>query len=273
MVDYAIGDVQGCYDPLMRLLDHIQFNEHRDRLWFVGDLVNRGPHSLAVLRFIKQLPRSPLVVLGNHDLHLLSLFRNNSSYRAADDTLDEVIQAPDAEELCDWLQHQRLLYYDEALSIVMVHAGIAPLWDLPQALMLAHELEGVLQHQEQSYYFFKQMYGNTPALWCDNLEGISRWRVICNYFTRMRFCDEKGELILEAKEAKAKSSRNFYPWYDVPKRKRIMADIVFGHWAALEGHCAVSSVHAIDTGCVWGKRLTALRLQDKQRFSVAGLAI
>lgn len=270
MSDYAIGDVQGCYDPLMRLLDVIDFDEQRDRLWFVGDLVNRGPDSLAVLRFVRSLPITPRVTLGNHDLHLLASLFGGRPWRGHDDTLHEVIQADDALELGHWLRQQPLVYYDAPLNALMCHAGIAPVWDLAQALRLAHEVEHVLSGADHAL-FLARMYGNSPSSWSEHLTGVDRLRVIINYFTRMRFCDEQGQLELSYKGNIAKAPAGLYPWYAVPTRKLIAPDIIFGHWAALKGRCPDPHIHALDTGCLWGGSLTALRVQDRTRFSVAGV--
>ncbi len=268
--DYAIGDVQGCYDALQRLLDAIQFNEHTDRLWFVGDLVNRGPQSLAVLRFIKNLPLQPRISLGNHDLFLLSLIFVNRDLHGAEDTLQDVLNAPDCDELGHWLRKQSILFYDTHLNIAMCHAGIAPMWNLTQAKSLATELENELAG-DNFRYFLSHMYGNKPNCWTDSLVGMTRLRVICNYFTRMRFCKADGSLALEFKESVASAPAHVFPWFSLPNRVVINADIVFGHWAALEGKCHLPHLYAIDTGCVWGKSMTALRLQDKQRMTVPGL--
>ncbi|AHE68358.1 symmetrical bis(5'-nucleosyl)-tetraphosphatase [Legionella oakridgensis] len=272
MADYVIGDVQGCYDPLQRLLERIDFNEHQDRLWFVGDLVNRGPQSLAVLRFIKRLPHKPRITLGNHDLHLLNRLFGETNKVNADDTLVEIIRAPDRDELGHWLRKQNILIYDEALNIVMTHAGIAPMWDLPQAQQLAEELEQVLwgEHYQE---FLTHMYGNEPDIWSFNLTGTTRLRVICNYFTRMRFCDHQGRLCFRYKGSIKEAPAALYPWFEVPHRHEIPVDIVFGHWAALLGQCSLPRIYAIDTGCLWGGELTALRLQDRQRFTVPGLVV
>lgn len=269
--DYAIGDLQGCFEPLMRLLESIKFDDKQDRLWFVGDLVNRGPDSLAVLRFISTLAIKPQISLGNHDFHLLGSLFGGRPWQGKDDTLTEVMNAPDRDELGHWLRQQSLLCYSEELNVAMCHAGISPLWDLPLALRLAKELETVLAGDDYAD-FLAHMYGNNPAIWSDDLAGIDRLRVITNYFTRMRVCTAEGALDLHFKGPLANTPQARYPWYAVPQRKPISADIVFGHWAALEGVCPNPKVHAIDTGCLWGGPLTALRLQDKQRFSVPGLA-
>ncbi|OGV47927.1 MAG: bis(5'-nucleosyl)-tetraphosphatase (symmetrical), partial [Legionellales bacterium RIFCSPHIGHO2_12_FULL_42_9] len=242
-----------------------------DRLWFVGDLVNRGPQSLDVLRFIKNLPVKPRITLGNHDLHLLNkLFVRDVAGRfpeSREDTLQAVLQADDAEELGHWLRQQDILYHDAALNVVMCHAGIAPAWDLPKAKHCAHELEQVLRSPDFLQYL-ATMYGNKPDSWSDELTGSARLRVMTNYLTRMRFCDEHGRLFLHYKGTIAKAPPNLVPWFLVKNRQLITADIVFGHWAALEGQCLVPGLYAVDTGCVWGGRLTALRLQDRRYFSV-----
>lgn len=268
--DYVIGDVQGCYEPLQRLLEHLDFNERQDRLWFVGDLVNRGPESLAVLRFIHSLPLPARITLGNHDLHLLASLFGDYSWRGEDDTIAQVLQAADREELGHWLRHQSIAYYCPELKVVMCHAGIAPVWNLSQALALAAELEQVLAGENYSY-FLTHMYGNEPHTWSDDLVDIQRWRLITNYFTRMRLCDDKGHLVLGYKDTLAQVPAHLYPWYAVPGRKNIEIDIVFGHWAALMGYCPDPHVFALDTGCLWGGRLTALRLQDRALFSVPGM--
>ena len=268
MNDYAIGDIQGCFSALKHLLHHVKFNEHTDRLWFVGDLVNRGPESLAVLRFIKQLPLTPRITLGNHDLHLLSQLFGDNPWQNHDDTLEDILTAPDAKELGHWLRKQAILYHDPELNVVMCHAGINPTWDLAQAKACALALEDVLAGPDYCH-FLTHMYGNKPDHWSPNLTGMARLRVICNYFTRMRFCDIKGHLSLHYKGTIEHAPASLYPWYTVPTRQDIPADIVFGHWAALNGQCPHPRIHAIDTGCLWGGELTALRLQDMQRFSVS----
>lgn len=269
MPDYAIGDIQGCYEPLQRLLELIDFNDRVDRLWFVGDLVNRGPESLAVLRFISSLPIAPRITLGNHDLHLLGSLFGGRPWKGHDDTIMEVMNAPDGEELGHWLRKQSILCYSPELNIAMCHAGIAPVWNLAQAIALAGELETVLSGDSYRE-FLTHMYGNHPDIWSDDLTGIERLRIITNYFTRMRFCDAQGRLELSYKGTIGKAPAHLYPWYEVPCRKEIDVEIVFGHWAALMGQSSNPHIHAIDTGCLWGGQLTALRLQDRQRFSVPG---
>ncbi|OCH99395.1 bis(5'-nucleosyl)-tetraphosphatase (symmetrical) [Legionella jamestowniensis] len=270
MPDYAIGDVQGCYEPLQRLLEHINFDDKHDRLWFVGDLVNRGPQSLDVLRFVKNLSLTPQITLGNHDLHLLNRLFGGYPHKNPDDSLQAVLAASDSQELGHWLRKQPILCHDTSLNLVMCHAGIPPVWSLTEAKQYARELELVLSGDNYAD-FFAHMYGNEPACWSDDLTGLTRLRVITNYFTRMRFCNAKGCLLLDYKGTIKDAPANYLPWYAVPERKPIPVEIVFGHWAALEGKSPDSSLHAIDTGCLWGGQLTALRLQDRQRFSVPGL--
>jgi len=269
VADYVIGDIQGCYDALQRLLDVIAFNDRQDTLWFVGDLVNRGPQSLAVLRFILQLPIKPRITLGNHDLHLLHQIFCPPGRFNQDDTLLEILKAPDHEAIGHWLRHQSLLVHDPLLNVVMCHAGISPQFNLLEAKSAALELEAALSGE---FYleFLSHIYGNTPDSWEDSLGGNDRLRYICNAFTRMRFCDIHGRLMLNYKGSIENADPNLYPWFLVPQRKSIAADIVFGHWAALEGQCPDPHIYAIDTGCFWGGTLTALRLQDKQRFAVRG---
>lgn len=270
MSDYVIGDIQGCFDPLLRLLEHIKFDEGQDRLWFVGDLVNRGPQSLEVLRFVRDLPLTPFITLGNHDLHLLNKLFGKNPRRNSDDSLHAVLAASDGEELGHWLRKQKILYHDSKLNVVMCHAGIAPVWNLTEAKHYAQELEAALSGEDYQN-FLTNMYGNEPACWSNDLKGITRLRVITNYFTRMRFCNPAGCLLLEYKGTIAEAPANHIPWFAVSSRVPIDANIVFGHWAALEGWSPDPKIYAIDTGCLWGGELTALRLQDRKRFSVPGL--
>lgn len=266
MADYAIGDVQGCYDSLLRLLDYLHFNEHTDRLWFVGDLVNRGPKSLEVLRFIRALKNPPRITLGNHDLHLLNLLFSTKK-PPLDSSLEKILKAPDADELGHWLRQQNFLIHDTELNIVMCHAGIAPYWTLEQAIGYAQELKQVLM-TDLFYDYMAAMYGNLPNYWEETLAAHERWRVLTNYFTRMRFLDKQGHLNFSYKGTIAQAPEGLIPWFEFPNRQPITVDIVFGHWAALEGHCPYPHLYAIDSGCVWGRGLTALCLQDRQRFII-----
>jgi bis(5'-nucleosyl)-tetraphosphatase (symmetrical) len=263
MTTYAIGDVQGCYDELQELLKLIQFKPEQDTLWFTGDLVNRGPKSLEVLRFVKNLPRK-VVVLGNHDLHLLALAQGNP-YK--NHTLDEVLKAPDCDELIEWLRMQSLLHYDKNLDLIMVHAGLPAAWDLEQALDCAAEVEVIL-HSPSYDQLLANMYGDNPAKWDDHLKGWSRLRFIINALTRIRFCKPNGELDLNEKGEMGSQTAGDLPWFQVPNRRNKNRKIIFGHWAALSGNAEGENIFALDTGCVWGGKLTAMQIDNHQRFSV-----
>lgn len=266
MATYAIGDVQGCFEPLQRLLQKIQFNPLQDTLWFTGDLVNRGPQSLEVLRFVAGLGENHQTVLGNHDLHLLAVAagvrRENPS-----DTLHEILTAPDKDALLQWLRMRPLLVRHEKLNYAMTHAGLAPAWTLAQAAALAQEVEKVLRG-DHAHQFFENMYGDVPDRWEDTLTGVERWRCIINYFTRMRFCHHDGRLDLTYKGTIENKDPDLIPWFDVKPRANADINIIFGHWAALNGEVNVPHVFALDTGCVWGNKLTAFRLEDGMRFAV-----
>lgn len=264
---YAIGDIQGCFDPLRRLLDIIQFDPAHDELWLTGDLVNRGSKSLDVLRFIYSLGDRHKLVLGNHDLHLLAVALAEVPIRNSD-TFRDILSAPDRDELLYWLKKKPLLHVDEKLNYVLTHAGIAPLWDLSQAKNLASEVSQVLQ-SSSAINFLIHLYGNEPARWDDQLTGFDRLRCITNYFTRMRFCYADGALELSFKGAIEKKPSHLLPWFALPSRKLISLKIIFGHWAALGGVVNQPKLYALDTGCVWGNCLTAMRLEDEQRFNVA----
>lgn len=262
MSTYAIGDIQGCLKPLQCLLEKIAFNPVNDKLWLVGDLINRGPDTLATLRFLYSMRDSLTIVLGNHDLHFLAVAYGQRK-KGQHDTLDELLQAPDCSELVQWLRQQKLLHHDPLLGFTMVHAGIPPHWDLQQAQERAREVEAVLQGPQISEYL-ASMYGNKPNQWKNKLSGLERLRLITNYFTRMRFCNAEGDLELETKENASAAPVGYAPWFSFAGRKTNQEKIVFGHWAALEGRTNVSNVYALDTGCVWGGYLTALRLDDMQ---------
>lgn len=268
MPTYAIGDVQGCFDELMRLLDVVGFDESRDTLWFVGDLVNRGPDSLSTLRFVRSLGDRAIVVLGNHDLHLLAAFYADQPLKSQD-TLDMVLSASDCHELLAWLRSCSLCHQDKALGFVMTHAGIPHIWTVDDALRFAGEVEAVLRGPEHRE-FFLGMYGNDPAVWRDDLRDIPRLRVITNYLTRMRLVSEAGALDLTTKDKPGRAPKGFHPWFELYDAEPPLK-VVFGHWAALEGAVNVSWAHGLDTGCVWGGALTALRLEDEERFSVASV--
>jgi bis(5'-nucleosyl)-tetraphosphatase (symmetrical) len=261
----AIGDIQGCYDTLMRLLTRVDFDDHRDRLWFVGDLVNRGPHSLEVLRFVKGLGEVATVVLGNHDLHLLAV-RFARRAQKVGDTIDPVLNAPDADELLDWLRRRPLLHRDDHLGHVMTHAGIPHVWTLSLAERLAQEVERSLR-ADTFVQYLETMYGNKPSRWSEDLTGYDRLRVITNYLARMRVINEAGDLELEFKGGLEGLPRGFFPWFHAYRERPPQLKLVFGHWAALEGRAATAGIEALDTGCVWGHSLTALDLATSERVT------
>lgn len=266
MSTYAIGDIQGCFAELQALLAVIAFDANKDTLWFTGDLVNRGPLSLETLRFVKSLGDKHQTVLGNHDLHLLAIAYGVRKVFHGD-TLDAILQAPDKNELIDWLLHRPLLHHDKTFPCTMVHAGLAPAWHLDQARAFANEVEVVLRgaHPE---FLLENMYGNQPDKWDDKLQGAERLRCIVNHLTRMRFCYADGRMDLVYKGEIDNKPRELMPWFDVPNRANVNETIIFGHWAALGGKTDVPHVHALDTGCVWGNCLTAMRVEDGKRFSV-----
>ncbi len=269
MAVYAIGDVQGCLIPLQKLLAKIAFDPTKDTLWFTGDLVNRGPNSLETLRFIKSLGEQHRVVLGNHDLHLLALAHGVTTYAQPSDTLAPILFAHDREELIAWLAGRPLLHYDENSQCVITHAGISPLFDLTLAKKLAAEVETVLQ-SDARVPFLQNLYGNQPDYFTNELGGFDRLRCIVNYFTRMRFCYPDGRLDLATKESASQAgSPDIVPWFALPRRINKNIKIIFGHWAALGGVTNTENVVALDTGCVWGYGLTAMRLSDDVRFCVA----
>ncbi|MBI3773694.1 MAG: symmetrical bis(5'-nucleosyl)-tetraphosphatase [Gammaproteobacteria bacterium] len=256
MAVYAIGDVQGCHDDLQRLLDHIGFNSD-DKLWFCGDLVNRGPHSAPVLRFVRDLGARAITVLGNHDLHLLAMAEGHSQHYPKD-TLDNVLDAPDRDDLLFWLRQQPLLHHDAELGYTLIHAGLPPQWDMPLAQQCARELEAVLRSPDYRDYF-KHMYGNQPDCWSSELGGIERLRFITNCFTRLRYCDADGRLHLKDKGAPGNQAPGVLPWFNVAGRKTRTERILFGHWSTLDigEH---SNAFALDGGCIWGGKLVALHI-------------
>jgi len=258
MAVYAVGDVQGCALELDDLLALLAFDPSRDRLWFVGDLVNRGPQSLAVLRRVRALGDAAVVVLGNHDLHLLALARGHADWRDGDEGLRPILEAPDREPLLDWLQSRPLMHHDAVLRASLLHAGLPPQWDIARARACASELEVALR-SDRSGDLFSRMYGNQPDLWRDDLEGADRLRFITNAFTRLRVCERDGRMLLKFKGAPGTIPAGAMPWFRVPGRRSAGARIVCGHWSAL-GYRDEAGVLALDTGCVWGGTLTAQRI-------------
>jgi len=268
MAVYAIGDIQGCYVELMALLETLEFDASNDQLWFTGDLVNRGPESLRVLRFVRDLnertPSAAITVLGNHDLHLLAVAEGHGRQHRSD-TLDEILAAPDREALLDWLRHQPLLHHDAALGTALgttlIHAGLPPQWSLQEAKCCAAEVETALRGEDYRQ-FFAHMYGNQPDHWSGNLVGWDRLRFITNCFTRLRYCDANGRLAMKAKGAPGSQPAGYMPWFEVATRRTQDNRVVFGHWSTL-GLYQGSNVVSLDTGCLWGGQLTAMRLDDE----------
>jgi bis(5'-nucleosyl)-tetraphosphatase (symmetrical) len=263
MTTYAIGDIQGCYDPFRRLLDKLEFDPGQDRLWLVGDLVNRGPDSLQVLRYVKSLDEAAVTVLGNHDLHLLALGVGNLK-TAAQSSLHDVLMAPDREDLLHWLRHRPLMHYDATKDFAMVHAGLVPQWDLLQALTCAREVEDALRGPDYRT-FLHAMYGNLPDKWSPSLSGIGRLRFITNCLTRMRYCLPDGTLGLKEKGSIGTQASPYIPWFDIPWRASRDLRLVVGHWSTL-GYMAKDNVWALDTGCLWGGSLTAIPILKKKEI-------
>ncbi len=271
MATYAIGDLQGCYTALQNLLTKINYHPAKDFLWFAGDLINRGKQSLECLRFVKDAVTAgkALTVLGNHDLHLLAVANNLAPLKPSD-SLHPILDAADFYELCFWLRQQPLFHYDSNTEFCLVHAGLPPQWDLAQAITCAAEISATLKSDDY-LLFLAEMYGNQPDHWQDNLHGINRLRFITNCFTRIRYCDSEGRLNLIAKGPLGTQPNNLLPWFQIPWRRHKNLKIIFGHWAALyENWQQLSNpnLFPLDSGCVWGNTLTALRLEDGLRFSL-----
>jgi len=260
---YAIGDIQGCFDSFRRLLDLIRFDPARDRLWLVGDLVNRGPHSLETLRFVKGLGEAAITVLGNHDLHLVMLAEGHSK-RRDDDTLEAILAAPDREELLAWLRRRPMMHVEN--DFALVHAGLLPQWTVAQAAALAGEVEAALR-AENYREFLANMWGSEPPSWRDDLSGWPRLRVIVNAMTRMRFCSIEGVMEFKTKGEVTAAPEGYLPWFAVPGRKSGDRVLVTGHWSAL-GLRIEPNLLALDSGCLWGRHLTAVRLSGRKIFQV-----
>ena len=258
---YIVGDIQGCYDPLVALLDKVSFDATKDKLISVGDLVNRGTQNLETLRYCRSLGSSFQMVLGNHDLHLLAIAEGIRE-PTSKDTIQDILNAPDLDELMQWLRTQPLLL--EISGYHVVHAGIPHIWSIEKAYQLANEVSDIIQSEQRRLYF-QHMYGNNPKVWSNALQGPERWRVITNYLTRMRFCTAEGELDLIQKET-AKMSPPYQPWFDFERHEPSSDKIVFGHWAALQGKDCGKNLYALDTGCIWGGPLRAMKLENQQYF-------
>jgi bis(5'-nucleosyl)-tetraphosphatase (symmetrical) len=260
---FAIGDAQGCQQQVLTLIQKIRAKAADSMLVFVGDLVNRGPHSLDTLRYIRSLGSGAKVVLGNHDLHLLAVAHGIRKLHKSD-TFDEILAAPDRDELLNWLRHQPLALME--YGHLVVHAGVVPQWTVQQTLSLAKEVSDVLSGPDW-LNFLGQMYGNSPTRWDDTLAGVDRWRCIVNILTRIRFCSADGTLDLDSKEGSAGAPPGCLPWFDVPERKTADTPVVFGHWSTL-GLTLRENLIGLDTGCVWGGKLTAVCLNDHSVIQV-----
>lgn len=263
MATYAIGDIQGCFASLSRLLEHCAFDPAQDKLWLVGDLVNRGPRSLETLRFVRNLGSAAITVLGNHDLTLL-MAAEGFGKRGKGDTFDELLAAPDRDELLLWLRHQPLCHVEGGYCLV--HAGLLPQWTVCRARELAAEVESALTGSDWRE-FMANMWGSEPASWQDELEAWPRLRVIVNAMTRMRFCSPEGVMDFRIKGEVAKAPEGFIPWFEVPWRRSAESVLITGHWSAL-GLKIMPNLLAIDSGCLWGGALTAIRLEDRAIFQV-----
>ncbi len=273
MSTYAIGDVQGCQHELLSLLEEIRFDTLRDKLWFAGDLVNRGPASLETLRFVKQLGDSAIAVLGNHDLHLLAIANGQTQFAHKSDTLNDILMADDRDELLCWLRQLPLMHRDKRLGFILTHAGLPPQWTIKQAGEYAKEVETILSGDNYAAYF-ANMYGSTPDHWTGELQGWDRLRVITNYFTRLRYCDKYGKMEFKEKRSPGKQNAPYQPWFEIKNRVSRDHKLLFGHWAALRDYPVDFSkynVFPLDTGCLWGGELSALRLEDEKWFRVPSM--
>jgi len=258
MSTYVVGDIQGCLQPLKCLLKKVSFNPDKDVLWSVGDIVNRGPRCLKTLRFLYDMRDNLVLVLGNHDLHLLAVAAGVRPPNRSD-TLEKILKAPDKEKLLTWLLHRPLLHHEHGFTLV--HAGIPPQWSIEEAASRAREVEAVLQ-SPACIEFFKHMYGNEPLVWSDELTGMTRLRVITNYLTRMRFCTSQGVLDLDSKGPSPDLGKvAVSAWFSHPRRKTAKDRILFGHWASIEGQTDHANAIGLDTGCVWGGALSLYELE------------
>lgn len=272
MSTYAVGDIQGCYKALKKLLKKIGFSPSSDKLWCVGDLVNRGPKSLDTLLYLQDIDASTEIVLGNHDLHFIAIHEGCAPARNKD-TLGKLLESSECQQLSDWLRSKSLAHHESLETkrgledFLMIHAGVAPRWSLQRTLDLAAEVQHALQGSDYKK-FLRNMYGDEPIRWFDKVKGQDRLRLITNYLTRIRFCDDIGSLRLDIKEGLCSAPAGFKPWFDYEKITP-EATIIFGHWAALEGYTGKPHVYALDTGYVWGRSLTAMRLEDKKLFAIS----
>jgi len=266
---YAIGDVQGCFNELKTLLTELHFRPNHDQLWFAGDLVNRGPRSLDVLRFVRDLGDQAIAVLGNHDLHLLAVAAGKRRLRRKD-TIEEILRAPDRDQLLAWLRARPLLHHDAGLGFTVIHAGLPPQWDVATAQRCAREVESVL-HNPDYASLLDQMFGDQPDRWSERLTGFARLRFTINCLTRLRYCDRDGVLNLAENGSPGTQGPSLMPWFEVPSRRSRGERIIFGHWATLQLHQTLDPRHEVyhlETGCTWGGHLTAMRLDSLRYVSV-----
>lgn len=270
MATYIIGDVHGCYKPLKKLLKKIDFNPSKDCLWFVGDIVNRGPDSLKTLVFIMSLGNSAKMVLGNHDFHLLAAYAGLKKFQKKTDTLKPILEHKNADNMIDWLRHQPLIIRDKKLKIAMVHAGIPPQWSLKKALKKAKKVEKILQSNSWQKQIVDDFFGNEPNGYSKNLTAKEKIRYTVNALARMRFCDENGAMDFDLKmhpDDTPKKSK-LKPWFTWKDRKAANYEIYFGHWSAL-GVIDAYNIHTTDTGCLWGRSLTAYSVDKQTRITIS----
>ncbi len=271
MATYAIGDLQGCLAPLQRLLDELNYDPAADRLWFAGDLVNRGPDSLATLRFVRSL-NNAVSVLGNHDLHLLASAQGDRRYDRPGDTIEEILCADDANALLHWVRHRPLLHHDAQLDFTLIHAGLPPQWDLETARRTANEVEALLRSPNHAD-FLAVMYGNEPSRWSSELAhtkpaNSERARFAVNCFTRMRYCSEDGTLELKSKGAPGEQPPGVRPWFDWEHRASRELRLLCGHWSTLGARKVAENVWSLDSGCLWGGQLSAFALEEQRYIRV-----
>ena len=264
MATYVIGDLQGCLTPLKALLDKLHFDDKTDKLWFVGDIVNRGPESLAALRFVKALGDSAITVLGNHDLHLLAVIYGIRTV-SPKDTLDDILNAADLDDLTHWLRQQPLIHTDHQLGFTLAHAGVYPFWSLDRAHALGDEVQRMLA-TDAFIEFLPHMYGNKPARWDEDHATHDRWRFVINAFTRMRYCKLDGSLEYSFNGPPAVAPDSLLPWYAVKNRVTLPTSLVFGHWSSHPG-IAPPGIVPTDRGCVWGGPLTAYHLEERLTYT------
>lgn len=269
MATYVIGDLQGCFDELQGLLRQINYQPQQDYLWFVGDIVNRGPKSLECLRFVKKTNEAGRgdIVLGNHDFHLLAAYAGLEKFKSKSDTIQPILEADDADELIEWLRQQPLMVTHPVYNVVMMHAGIPPQWSIREAQGYAQEAEAHLKGTDWKAFLTEHLFGSEPQEWDNSLSGWARIRYIVNAFARMRYCDNKGKQDFKLKSAPGSSTGPYQPWFVHNNRKSKTHEIFFGHWSTL-GAVDAYSIHSTDTGCLWGGKLTAYCIETKQRHTL-----